>query len=133
MMGLPWPQLWDEVQRANMAKERAKHAGESKRGSALDVVKPEGWVPPDVAGALSSRPRGVCACQGEAPGRKLWSWLASRRMVHEIDLVTGSQFPVFRQLARIEVGFRNANKFLSNIALSRVNQAVLATGDPGGD
>jgi predicted HAD superfamily Cof-like phosphohydrolase len=56
MMGLPWPRLWDEVQRANMAKVRAKHAGESKRGSALDVVKPEGWIAPDHTAALGTGP-----------------------------------------------------------------------------
>lgn len=47
MMGLPWQDLWDEVQRANMSKVRAQHAGQSKRGSALDVIKPEGWTGPD--------------------------------------------------------------------------------------
>jgi len=43
-----------EVQRANLAKERAAGATDrrSKRGSGLDVVKPEGWRPPDVAGVL---------------------------------------------------------------------------------
>lgn len=53
MMGLPWQELWDEVQRANMAKQRALPDGsDSKRGSALDVVKPMGWQPPDIAGVL---------------------------------------------------------------------------------
>jgi len=56
MMGLPWPRLWDEVQRANMTKVRAKHAGESKRGTALDVVKPEGWKGPDHTAALGAGP-----------------------------------------------------------------------------
>lgn len=54
MMGLPWTQLWDEVQRANMAKERAANAGQSKRKrkSSLDVIKPPGWTPPDHSVAL---------------------------------------------------------------------------------
>lgn len=56
MMGLPWQRLWDEVQRANMEKERATHAGLSKRGSALDVIKPEGWAGPDHAAALGTGP-----------------------------------------------------------------------------
>lgn len=56
MMGLPWPRLWDEVQRANMSKERAKHAGESKRGSALDIIKPPGWKGPDHTDALGTGP-----------------------------------------------------------------------------
>jgi predicted HAD superfamily Cof-like phosphohydrolase len=47
MMGLPWSPLWEEVQRANITKIRATHAGESKRGSALDVIKPIGWVGPN--------------------------------------------------------------------------------------
>lgn len=50
MMGLPFDNLWEEVQRANMAKERSKGNDDnrSKRGSALDVVKPEGWTPPNL-------------------------------------------------------------------------------------
>lgn len=55
MMGLPWKKIWDEVQRANMAKRRAANAGESKRGSALDVIKPEGWTPPDHRMAIDGR------------------------------------------------------------------------------
>lgn len=48
IMGLPWDQLWDRVQAANMAKRLAKPDGsDSKRGSPLDVVKPEGWTAPD--------------------------------------------------------------------------------------
>lgn len=54
LMGLPWQPLWDEVQRANMAKARAKPDGsDSKRGSPLDVIKPAGWVGPDIEGVLS--------------------------------------------------------------------------------
>jgi predicted HAD superfamily Cof-like phosphohydrolase len=52
MMGLPWQELWDEVQKKNMQKVRANHPSESKRGSTLDVIKPEGWTPPDHAPAL---------------------------------------------------------------------------------
>lgn len=42
MLGLPWSELWDDVQRANMAKVR----GVGKRGHAVDCVKPEGWIGP---------------------------------------------------------------------------------------
>lgn len=56
MMGLPWGDLWDEVQRANMSKVRAASAAESKRGSGLDVVKPNGWTPPDHTEALGTGP-----------------------------------------------------------------------------
>lgn len=47
LLGYPWQLGWDRVQAANMQKVRAKDASESKRGNALDVVKPEGWQPPD--------------------------------------------------------------------------------------
>lgn len=48
-MGLPFDEVWDEVQRANMTKERATSADDlrSKREHAFDVVKPEGWALPD--------------------------------------------------------------------------------------
>lgn len=53
MMGLPWQQLWDSVQKANMTKRLAKPDGsDSKRKSPLDVVKPPGWVGPDHKEAL---------------------------------------------------------------------------------
>jgi predicted HAD superfamily Cof-like phosphohydrolase len=54
MYGIPFDDVFAEVQRANMSKERASGACDyrSKRGSNLDVVKPEGWIPPDVAGAI---------------------------------------------------------------------------------
>lgn len=42
MMGLPWDAMWDDVQRANMAKVR----GVTKRGHAVDVTKPPGWKGP---------------------------------------------------------------------------------------
>lgn len=41
-MGLPWEELFADVQRANMAKVR----GITKRGVAVDCMKPEGWVSP---------------------------------------------------------------------------------------
>lgn len=47
LLGYPWKQGWDEIQRANMTKERAATDGSnSKRGSSFDVVKPAGWVGP---------------------------------------------------------------------------------------
>jgi len=54
MMGLPWQQLWAEVQRANMSKVRASSEAESKRGSSLDVIKPRGWQGPDIEGVLNA-------------------------------------------------------------------------------
>lgn len=45
------PATWfygmEAVQAANMAKERATSADQSKRGTSLDVVKPIGWRGPE--------------------------------------------------------------------------------------
>ncbi len=49
MLGLPWEQLWDEVQRANMDKVR----GTTKRGMEFDAQKPVGWRPPQHIPILS--------------------------------------------------------------------------------
>lgn len=54
MMGLPWKALWDDVQRANMAKA----LGETPRSKAnpgqflMDVGKPKGWIPPHTESIL---------------------------------------------------------------------------------
>ena len=47
--GLPIEQLWTEVQRANMDKFPG---GEAVLDEGGKVVKPPGWTPPDVEGAL---------------------------------------------------------------------------------
>jgi len=52
LMGFPWQDGWDEVQRANMTKVRALRAEESTRLSTFDVVKPEGWQAPNIASVL---------------------------------------------------------------------------------
>jgi hypothetical protein len=44
-MGLPFEQIWQVVHDANMKKRR----GMTKRGNAIDAVKPEGWVAPEPA------------------------------------------------------------------------------------
>lgn len=51
-LGAPTEECFAAVHAANMQKKRAKIAAESKRGSAEDAVKPEGWVPPDIASIL---------------------------------------------------------------------------------
>lgn len=51
-LGYPWRDGWDEVQRANMAKERATSPEQSTRNSSFDVVKPDGWTPPDIGAVL---------------------------------------------------------------------------------
>ena len=50
--GYPWTEGWDEVQRANMTKERATDATASLRGGTWDVIKPPGFKPPDIEGLL---------------------------------------------------------------------------------
>lgn len=45
--GIPIDAVFDEVHRANMEKVRATDES-GKRGSKFDVVKPEGWQPPDL-------------------------------------------------------------------------------------
>jgi predicted HAD superfamily Cof-like phosphohydrolase len=53
MMGLPHDQVFEAVHEANMQKVLCVSADESKRLNKLDVKKPEGWRPPDVAAILS--------------------------------------------------------------------------------
>ena len=48
MMNLPFQKGWDIVHSANMTKMRARHSGESKRGTKFDVIKPPNWTPPDM-------------------------------------------------------------------------------------
>jgi predicted HAD superfamily Cof-like phosphohydrolase len=51
LMGLSavYPRGWARVHRANMQKIRAEKPGDSKRGSTFDVIKPEGWIAPDLS------------------------------------------------------------------------------------
>jgi predicted HAD superfamily Cof-like phosphohydrolase len=48
---LPLAELWDEVHAANMRKVRGTE-GTSKYGNKFDIVKPEGWVGPDLGAIL---------------------------------------------------------------------------------
>lgn len=65
---LPFNEAWAEVQRANLAKERAASADDARsaRGHRLDVVKPVGWKPPDIETVIERRRRGLrlrpCEC-----------------------------------------------------------------------
>jgi len=45
--GFDFKEAWHRVHAANMAKVRVAKISDSKRGSAYDVVKPEGWTAPD--------------------------------------------------------------------------------------
>ncbi len=48
MMGIPLNEVFEEIQRANMTKERANPEGDARsvRGHSLDVVKPHDFKPP---------------------------------------------------------------------------------------
>jgi len=50
MMHVPFDECWAAVQKANMAKVRATSADDerSTRKHKFDVVKPDGWVAPDI-------------------------------------------------------------------------------------
>lgn len=48
LMGLPFENAWDEVHKANMQKIRAENSLQSKRSNVHDVIKPAGWVKPDL-------------------------------------------------------------------------------------
>ncbi len=47
-MGLPFNDGFKIVHHCNMRKVRAKVVEDSKRGTKFDVIKPEGWQPPDL-------------------------------------------------------------------------------------
>lgn len=92
MMGLPWKRLWDAVHSANMKKVRVEKATDSKRGSTYDVVKPEGWLPPDIEGILTNyKGRQYCAtCRnikwvGDAVGYEIYKCLTFDHNIHELD------------------------------------------------
>jgi predicted HAD superfamily Cof-like phosphohydrolase len=47
--GFDFNEAWARVHDANMKKVKATKASDSKRGYVHDVVKPPGWVPPNLA------------------------------------------------------------------------------------
>lgn len=53
--GFPFAEAWRRVHAANMRKQRAATAADSKRGSTYDVVKPPGWVPPSHRDLVASQ------------------------------------------------------------------------------
>lgn len=61
-LGLPWEELWDDVHRANMAKQ----PGITKRNMKYDCIKPEGWVGPKTREILASHNLG----KGDEIGEK---------------------------------------------------------------
>jgi predicted HAD superfamily Cof-like phosphohydrolase len=54
LMGLPWDDLWAEVQKANMSKERAENENQGHREQwQFDIIKPEGWTAPKIQEILN--------------------------------------------------------------------------------
>lgn len=53
-LGVPFDRVWAEVRRANMAKRpwREGDPVKPRNASGLEVVKPEGWVPPNIDEAV---------------------------------------------------------------------------------
>ena len=47
LFNLPFEKAWNEVQKANMSKIRAKSKSK-KRGTSFDVIKPKGWEAPNI-------------------------------------------------------------------------------------
>lgn len=47
LFNLPFEKAWNEVQKANMSKVRAKSKSK-KRGTKFDVIKPKDWKAPDI-------------------------------------------------------------------------------------
>jgi predicted HAD superfamily Cof-like phosphohydrolase len=47
--GFDFEKAWRRVHEANMKKARAERTTDSRRGSTFDVVKPDGWTPPDLS------------------------------------------------------------------------------------
>lgn len=58
--GIPIDEVFEEVHEANMRKERSSGDGDprSPRCDGLDVVKPIGWTPPDVAAIITRKEHG---------------------------------------------------------------------------
>jgi predicted HAD superfamily Cof-like phosphohydrolase len=51
--GIPLDRVWAEIQRSNMAKVDPATGVVKKRADGK-ILKPEGWTPPDIAGALTA-------------------------------------------------------------------------------
>lgn len=53
LQGFDFNEAWRRVHEANMKKIRVPFAIDSARGSTYDVIKPEGWSPPDLSDLVS--------------------------------------------------------------------------------
>lgn len=53
--GFNFPEGWKLVHEANMKKVRVKSKEDSKRYHQADIVKPEGWKPPDLKSIMTDK------------------------------------------------------------------------------
>lgn len=63
-MGIDLDRHWEAVRKANMAKVRASNSEQSKRGSTLDIVKPEGWKRADHSAIVAATTASKENCNG---------------------------------------------------------------------
>ena len=67
--GFDFNKAWSRVHAANMAKELATKASDSKRDFEIDLVKPEGWQAPDLTDLVKPL-RGIIVLEGpDAAGK----------------------------------------------------------------
>lgn len=52
-MGLPFEEAWEQVRKSNMAKITAD--GRVRRREDGKILKPDGWIPPDILSLVKSR------------------------------------------------------------------------------
>jgi dCMP deaminase len=87
MMRVNFDAHWAEVDRANRQKERVPDAAASKRGSELDLRKPEDWTPPDHKSILEkSSYHASLKQQAACYGDKL-SWSISRTQKWDENMI----------------------------------------------
>jgi predicted HAD superfamily Cof-like phosphohydrolase len=65
LQGFDFDEAWRRVHEANMKKVRAMRTVDSKRGSTYDVIKPQGWSPPDLSDLVSAVPNAPPASTSE--------------------------------------------------------------------
>lgn len=97
--GIPIERIWDEVQRTNMAKFEngvvIKRLGDGK------VMKPAGWVPPDIAGILTTWE--VTKCRKHLVN-------ACDCAQHSVQIITEPQRDIEDRIRSADVVWVNAEK-----------------------
>ena len=71
-LGIDFNSCWDAVLEANMQKVRAVKPEETKRNHIFDLVKPDGWVPPDIERILHAQTHGSAFTGRMGPLEEAW-------------------------------------------------------------